>query len=75
MPSVGSAVPLLVGERQRDEPEQVDDEDEQHQGRDVREPATDRLVREPLLGDLGLRDVVDQLTDRLPRRVSVRPHA
>ena len=65
------AVPRLAGERQRDEAEQVDDEDEEHQRRDVREPAADRLGRQPLLGDLGLRDVVDDLADRLaPARLA-----
>ena len=46
------AVLGLAGQRQRDEAEEVDHEDEEHQRRDVREPAADRLVRQPLLGDL-----------------------
>ena len=50
----------LVRERQRDEAEHVDDPDEEHQRGDVREPAADRLRREPLLGDLHLRDLVDR---------------
>ena len=56
----------LAGERQRQEAEQVDDEDEEHQGRHVREPEPDRLARQPHLGDLRLRDVVDHLADGLP---------
>ncbi len=59
------AVPRLARQRQRDEPEQVDHEDEEHQRRDVREPAADRLRRQALLGDLRLRDLVGQLADRL----------
>src|SRR5262249_9671664 len=43
-----------------------DDEDEEEQRRDVREPAPDRLRRQALLGDLGLRDLVEGLADRLP---------
>ena len=60
------AVPGLTGQRQRDEPDQVDDEDEEQQGRHVREPAADRLRRQALLGDLGLGDLVQGLSDRLP---------
>src|SRR6478735_7808311 len=56
----------LPGQRQRYEAEEVDDEDEEHQRRDVREPAADRLVRQALLGDLRLRDLVDDLAERLP---------
>src|SRR5512132_1874233 len=59
------AVVRLPGDRQRNEAQQVDDEDEQQQRRDVREPAADRLGREPLLRDLRLRDLVDRLADRL----------
>ena len=69
-------VPLLVRERQRDEADQVDDEDEEHQRGDVREPAVDRLRRQPLLGDLGLRDLVDLLAERLRpdrRRARISP--
>ena len=58
-------VPLLPGERQRDEAEQVHDPDEEHDRGDVREPAADRLRRQALLRDLGLRDLVDGLADRL----------
>ena len=45
-------LPLLVRERKRDEADHVDDPDEDHQRCDVREPAADRLRRQPLLGDL-----------------------
>ena len=64
-PESGCRATCLAGERQRDEPEHVDDPDEEHQRRDVREPAADRLRRQPLLGDLHLRDLVDLLADRL----------
>ena len=57
----------LVGERQRDEAEHVHGPDEEEERRHVREPAADRLRRQPLLGDLGLRDFVDLLADRLAR--------
>src|SRR5262245_43662485 len=60
-------VPGLPRQRQRDEPEQVDDENEEQQRRDVREPAADRLRRQSLFGDLDLRDLVELLADRLPR--------
>ena len=54
--SVGSFdagdVDLLVRERQRDEAEHVDDPDEDHQARAVREPRAHRLLRQALLGDL-----------------------
>ncbi len=67
--SVGSSTPkivhLLVGERQRDEADHVDDPDEDQQRGDVGEPAADRLRRQPLLGDLHLRHLVDDLADRL----------
>ena len=59
-------LPALVRERQRDESEHVDDPDEDHERRDVREPAPDRLRRQALLGDLDLRDLVDRLAERLP---------
>ena len=36
--------------------------------RDVREPAADRLRRQALLGDLHLRDLVDELAERLSLR-------
>jgi hypothetical protein len=49
----------------RDEPEHVHDPDEEKQGGDVREPAPDRLRRQPLLCDLHLRDLVHLLADRL----------
>ena len=58
-------VPRLAGQRQRDEAEQVDHEDEEQQGRDVREPAAERLRRQPLLRDLILRELVQRLADRL----------
>src|SRR5919201_4117226 len=58
------AVVRLAGERQRDEPDRVHDPDEEHQRRDVREPAADRLRRQTRLGDLGLRDLVDLHADR-----------
>jgi hypothetical protein len=60
-------VPRLAGERQWDEPDEVDHEDEQEQGRDVRKPAADRLRGQALLGDLRLGDVVDLLAEGLPR--------
>src|SRR3712207_8752510 len=45
----------------------VDRPDEDQQRRHVGEPAPDRPVRKPLLGDLGLGDLVDLLADRLAR--------
>src|SRR6266540_850134 len=60
------AVPGLSGQRKGDEADEVDDEDEEQQARHVGEPAPDRLRGQSLLGDLGLRDLVDLLTDRLP---------
>ena len=62
----GRSCQRLVRERERDEAEHVDDPDEDHQRRDVREPASDRLRGQPLLGDLHLRDLVDRLAERLP---------
>src|SRR4029450_13141144 len=58
-------VPGLAGDRERDEPDQVDHEDEQQQRGDVRNPAGDRLRRKALLGDLHLGDFVDLFADRL----------
>src|SRR5437764_3747564 len=58
------AVPRLARQRKRDEPDQVDDEDEEHQRGDVREPAPDRLRGQALLGHLRLGHVVDQLAGR-----------
>jgi hypothetical protein len=55
----------LAGEGQRDEPDHVDRPDEEQERGDVGEPPSDRLAREPLLRNLGLRDVVDLLADRL----------
>src|SRR5215468_1427296 len=52
------AVPLLAGQRQRDEADQVDREDEEQQRGDVRKPQRDRLRRQALLGDLYLGDLV-----------------
>ena len=46
-------------------PSMLIDEDEEHQRRDVREPAADRLRRQALLGDLRLGDLVDLLAERL----------
>jgi hypothetical protein len=66
-------VPLLVGEREWDEAEQVDHEDEEHQRRDVREPAVDALCRQSLLGHLRLRDLVDLLAECL-RPPAARAH-
>src|SRR5579864_4788717 len=60
------AVPLLAGERQGDEADDVHRPDEEKERRDVREPAADRLVRQPLLGDLRLRELVHRLADGLP---------
>ena len=66
----------LARERQRDETQQVDDEDEEEERGDVRKPAADRLRRQPLLGDLRLRNLVDLLADRLPNpRLSADRHA
>src|SRR2546430_9276997 len=62
----GYSVPRLTGQRQRNETEQVDDEDEEEKRRDVREPAADGLRRQPLLGDLNLRNLVDLFADGLP---------
>jgi hypothetical protein len=62
----GKAVVRLPRDREGDEPDQVDHEDEDQQGRDVGEPAADRLRRQALLGDLHLGDLVDRLPDRLP---------
>jgi hypothetical protein len=69
----------LVRERQRDEADHVDHPDEEHQRRHVGEPAADRLVRQPLLGDLRLRDLVDDLAHGLPPaglvlRADLDPH-
>src|ERR1041385_2974231 len=61
----GHAVPLLAGERQRDEADDVHRPDEQEQRRDVREPSADGLRGQSLLGDLRLRQLVDRLADRL----------
>jgi hypothetical protein len=58
-------VPLLAGQRKGDEPDEVHDPDEEHQGGDIGEPAADRLGRQALLRDLHLRDLVDLLADRL----------
>src|SRR5919197_455556 len=57
-------VPGLAGQRQGDEPDHVHDPDEEHERRDVREPAADRLRRQALLGDLRLGDLVDLLPHR-----------
>src|SRR5579862_1871573 len=73
----GNVVVRLARERQRNEADQVDDEDEEHQRRDVREPERDRLVRQAGLGDLRLRDVVERLAEGLPaigNLPEVEPH-
>jgi hypothetical protein len=67
-------VPFLVRDRQRDEPDQVDDEDEEHQRGDVWEPQPDSLRGEALLRDLGLRDLVDELAQRLASAAGLPAH-
>jgi hypothetical protein len=57
----------LAGERERDEPEQVDDEDEDQKRRAVGEPRGHRLRRKARFCNLRLRDVVDHLAEGLPR--------
>jgi hypothetical protein len=54
--------------------ERVDDEDEQHQRRDVWEPAPDRLPRQALLGDLGLHHLVDELAEGVPPALGLPLH-
>src|SRR5262249_57948153 len=59
------SVPGLAGERQRNEADEVHREDEEEEAGDVREPAADRLRRQPLLRDLRLRELVDRLAHGL----------
>ena len=69
-PKVGSSRPksveVLVRERQRDEPDHVQDPDEEEERGAVGEPHRGRLLRQVALGDLPLERVVDALADRLP---------
>jgi hypothetical protein len=72
--SEAADVELLVGQRQRDEADEVEHPDEEEERGHVREPEPDRLRGQPLLGDLGLDDVVDRLADGLAR-VRIDPDA
>ena len=55
-------------------PRHVDDPDEDHERRHVREPPPDGLRRRPLLRDLHLGHLVDRLAERLAAvRVAPRP--
>src|ERR1051326_3390003 len=65
-PPCRDAVPLVAGERQRDEADEVHREDEEEERCDVREPAPYRLRGQSLLRDLRLRDLVQRLAYGLP---------
>jgi hypothetical protein len=63
-------VEVLVGQRQRDEADDVEHPDEHEEGGDVGKPPFDGPAREVPLHDLSLHEVVE----RLPRGLSpVRP--
>ena len=58
-------VELVARERQGDEADHVEREDEEEERGHVGEPGADRLGWQPLLGDLGLCQLVKGLADRL----------